>query len=108
MASRMATTALGDGPNALSLAPSRNRIGFPVLRSMASGATNGTEAGSSATSRVTANPRLLPIELSRWAPIPFRGSGGKRALLSHMHSHQLDVRADNSDTAHRVPFVVWS
>ena len=45
-AARSAAITAGEGPNALSLAPTRARIGMPVWRSMASGPTNGTVSGS--------------------------------------------------------------
>ena len=45
--------APGAAPNALSLAPSRARNGRPRARSSASGPTNGTLAGNSATIEVS-------------------------------------------------------
>ena len=67
-AARIASRALGDGPNVLSLAPSRSRKGRPLLRSSASGATKGTVAGSPATRRVT-DIRLLNFYLSILPPL---------------------------------------
>jgi hypothetical protein len=48
-ASRIAARALGDCPKALSLAPMRTRSVRPMRRSSASGATNGTTAGSASS-----------------------------------------------------------
>src|SRR4029079_2630330 len=51
-AARMAASALGEGPNRLSLAPRRARNGRPRVRSCASGPTNGTKAGRLSTRAV--------------------------------------------------------
>ena len=52
MASRMASAALGETPNALSFAPTRTRNASPRRRSSVSGPTNGIVEGRLSTSSV--------------------------------------------------------
>ncbi len=51
-ASRIAASAAGGGPKALSLAPSRSSSAWPARRASSSGATNGVVAGTASTCAV--------------------------------------------------------
>src|SRR4029079_3106638 len=61
-AARLAASALGEGPNRLSLAPRRARNGRPRVRSCASGPTNGTEAGRLSTRAVNGGRDMIVFD----------------------------------------------